>query len=71
MTSREITERYLSDVRALHEAQDAGIIDAFEHDSRIVKLDDKLFEDMGFLTIEELTPENAIYDAEIGELVRK
>lgn len=51
MTTKELTERYLSDTRALHTALENGVIDRFQHDSEVERLDERLFNDLDMLVI--------------------
>jgi len=49
MTNSELSARYMSDVRSVHEALSRGIIDQIQHDSWIEKLDADLFDKLSFV----------------------
>jgi len=53
-TEREITERYLSDVRAARSAFENGIITRFALDDLIEKVDHQFFADLEMLAL--ITP---------------
>ena len=50
MTSKDITDRYLSDVHSIRSLYENGKIDRFEYDERIAALDNNLFGDFEFLS---------------------
>lgn len=50
-TTREVTQRYLSDTRAIHDMHDNGFIDSFQHDEWIEQIDNRFFAEIEMLDI--------------------
>lgn len=51
MTQKELTDRYLSDIKSLRTAHENGVLNRDDFDNHVANLDNRFFNDLDMLVI--------------------